>query len=131
MFPKATRKPPSSAETSPKRFSSNPTDERISYADALKNQHRKISLTQPENPQRIIPTDEDLNSLTKIIYIVKEFSTLFQPLGGIDSLYDNSKTVTAKIKKNEGFFNPSKPSNGINNSLSEAQGTTPLFLTSQ
>ncbi|GIY76460.1 hypothetical protein CDAR_124832 [Caerostris darwini] len=109
MFPKATRKPPSSAETSPKRFSSNPTDERISYADALKNQHRKISLTQPENPQRIIPTDEDLNSLTKIIYIVKEFSTLFQPLGGIDSLYDNSKTVTAKIKKNEGAAVKSSP----------------------
>ncbi|GIY64670.1 hypothetical protein CDAR_103161 [Caerostris darwini] len=65
MFPKAPRKPPSSTETPPKRFSSNPIDERISFADALKNQHRKVSPTQPENPQRIIPINEDLNSLTK------------------------------------------------------------------
>ncbi|GIX95127.1 EF-hand domain-containing protein 1 [Caerostris extrusa] len=51
---------------STKNFSSNPIDERISYADALKNQHRKISPTQPENPQRIIPTNEDLNSQPRL-----------------------------------------------------------------
>ncbi|GIY42277.1 hypothetical protein CEXT_699681 [Caerostris extrusa] len=124
---KATRKPPSSTETPPKRFASNPIDERISFADALKNQHQKISPTQPENPQRIIPTNEDLNSLTKIINIVKEFSTLFQSLGGIDSLYDKLQNSNSQDKKNEGAFNPSKPSNVINNSLSEAQGTKLFF----
>ncbi|GIX92022.1 hypothetical protein CDAR_268461 [Caerostris darwini] len=59
MFPKATRKTLSSTEAPSKRFSSNLIDERISFADTLKNQHRKISPTQPENTQRIIPTNAE------------------------------------------------------------------------
>ncbi|GIY34148.1 hypothetical protein CEXT_54211 [Caerostris extrusa] len=134
MFPKATRKLPSSTETSPKRFSSNRIDERISFADTLKNQHRKISPTQPENPQRIFPTNKDLNSLTKNIYIVKKnFQPCFNRWAELIPSTQTPKQQQPR-SKNEGVFNPSKPSNGINYSLSlkpKALSSSSLFLTSQ
>ncbi|GIY58133.1 hypothetical protein CDAR_431891 [Caerostris darwini] len=96
MFPKATRKPPSSTETPPKRFSSNPIDEWISFADALKNQHRKVSPTQPENLQRIIPTNEDFKFSNQDYLHCKR---IFNRWVELIPIMTNSKTATAKVKK--------------------------------
>ncbi|GIY57092.1 hypothetical protein CDAR_250721 [Caerostris darwini] len=73
----------------PKRpFNSYPVDERIPFADALKNERQLPPQNSSTIPQGYMPSEEDINSLYKILFRVKEFSLLFQPLGGIDSIFD-------------------------------------------
>ncbi|GIY53992.1 hypothetical protein CDAR_82761 [Caerostris darwini] len=98
----------------------------LSLTNSRINTGRSVQL----NLKTHIPTNEDLSCLTRIIYIVKEFPNLFQPLGEIDSLYDKLQNSNRK----GGVFSPSKPSNGINNSLPlkpKSLSSSSLFLTIQ
>ncbi|GIX81685.1 hypothetical protein CEXT_75951 [Caerostris extrusa] len=71
-------------------------DKKITATELCKNSnHRlphKMSLQLPRN----IPYFKDLNSLDKILFIVKEFCALFQSLDGIDSLFDQLQSYSSQ-----------------------------------
>ncbi|GIY63424.1 hypothetical protein CEXT_268331 [Caerostris extrusa] len=78
MFPKTLRKLFTATVLPSKRpFNSNPVEERITFADALKNQRQLPPQNSSTIPQGNMPSEEDLNSSDKILFIVKDFSLLF------------------------------------------------------
>ncbi|GIZ05320.1 hypothetical protein CEXT_540961 [Caerostris extrusa] len=97
MFPKAIRKPPAGNESLPKI--SNPVDEHITFADAHKKQWQFTPQSQPATSRGNIPSNEDLNSLDKILLIVKNF-LLYSNLQVEYFLFSiNYKAVAAKSRK--------------------------------
>ncbi|GIX85925.1 hypothetical protein CEXT_768281 [Caerostris extrusa] len=89
---------PQGYRISPKRFHSNPVDERINN-ERSKTNGRLPYQNQPTIPPGKYPSNKDLNSLDKILCIAKEFSVLFQPLGGIDSLFNQLQSCSSQAQK--------------------------------